>query len=133
MTTTTFTQRAGAVNSIPDTVRFWLRAEGAAALVAGLVIYFQLGGNWLLAIPLLLLPDISAIGYLGGQRVGAFTYNLIHNWLVGLAVLGAGMWLSNDLVTIAGAILVAHVGMDRLAGYGLKHTSGFKDTHMQRA
>ena len=133
MTTTTFTQRAGAVSSIPDTVRFWLRAEGAAALVAGLVIYFQLGGNWLLAIPLLLLPDISAIGYLGGVRVGAFTYNLVHNWLVGLAVLGAGVWLSNDLVTIAGAILVAHVGMDRLAGYGLKHTSGFKDTHMQRA
>ena len=133
MTTTTFTERSGAVSFIPDTVRFWLRAEGAAALIAGMVMYFQIGGDWLFAIPLLLVPDISAVGYLGGLRLGAFTYNLVHNWLVGIAVLGAGVWLGNDLVMIAGAILIAHVGMDRLAGYGLKHTTGFKDTHMQRA
>jgi hypothetical protein len=37
------------------------------------------------------------------------------------------------VLTLAGVVLVAHVGMDRLAGYGLKHPSGFKDTHMQRA
>jgi hypothetical protein len=26
----------------------------------------------------------------------------------------------------------AHIGMDRLLGYGLKHTSGFRDTHLGR-
>jgi hypothetical protein len=30
-------------------------------------------------------------------------------------------------------VLIGHVGMDRLVGYGLKHPSGFKDTHLQRA
>ena len=87
----------------------------------------------MLAIPLLLLPDLAAIGYLGGLRLGSFTYNLVHNWVVGLAALGAGVSLDNDLLLFAGAILIAHVGMDRLAGYGLKHTTGFKDTHLQRA
>ena len=43
------------------------------------------------------------------------------------------MALGSDLLLFTGAILVAHVGMDRLAGYGLKHTTGFKDTHLQRA
>lgn len=118
---------------VPDTVRFWLQAEGAAALIAAGIIYNALGGNWWLFVPLLLLPDLSAVGYLAGPRVGALTYNLIHNWVVGLATLGLGLWLSSDALLIAGTVLVAHVGFDRLMGYGLKHTTGFKDTHLQRA
>jgi hypothetical protein len=35
-------------------------------------------------------------------------------------------------LTAAGAILVAHSGMDRMAGYGLKLPTSFKDTHMGR-
>lgn len=120
-------------SGIPDTVLFWLRAEGAAAFVAAGVLYQWLGGNWLFAIPLLLLPDLSAIGYLGGLRMGSFTYNLVHNWVLGLAALGLGVWLASDLLLFAGTILVGHVGIDRLLGYGLKHPSGFKDTHLQRA
>jgi uncharacterized membrane protein len=119
--------------SVPDTVRFWLHAEGAAAAVAAGAIYHSLGGDWLWAVPLFLLPDLSAIGYLAGSRVGAFTYNLAHNWLVGLAALGAGVWLDERLLMFAGAVLIGHVGVDRLLGYGLKHATGFKDTHMQRA
>ena len=29
-------------------------------------------------------------------------------------------------------IWLAHIGMDRLLGYGLKYPSAFKDTHLQR-
>jgi hypothetical protein len=35
-------------------------------------------------------------------------------------------------VSIAGTILVAHVGMDRAAGYGLKLPTAFQDTHLGR-
>ena len=76
------------MTTVPDTVRFWLHVEGGAVLVAASVLYNHLGGNWLFAIPLLLLPDLSAVGYLGGPRLGSFTYNLVHNWAIGLAVLG---------------------------------------------
>ena len=120
-------------SAIPDSVHFWLRAEGAAALVAAGIVYQALGGNWLFAIPLLLLPDLSAVGYLGGTRVGSFVYNLVHNWVIGLAVLGLGTWFTSDVLLFAGTILVGHVGMDRLAGYGLKHPDSFKNTHLQRA
>jgi len=132
-TSTTAIAQSAATSFIPDTVRFWLRAEGAGALICGGIVYESIGGNWWLAIPLLLLPDLSAIGYLGGLRLGSFTYNLFHNWLIGLAVLGVGVAMDSSLMLFAGTILVAHVGMDRLAGYGLKHTTGFKDTHLQRA
>lgn len=113
-------------------VRTWLRLEGLAAFAAGLALFGVSGGNWLLVIPLLLVPDISAAGYLVGRRVGTFTYNLIHNWVPGLAVLALGAWLGSAVVVIAGSILVAHVGMDRAVGYGLKLPSSFQDTHLGR-
>ena len=110
----------------------WLRLEGAAAFAIGLAVFGIAGGPWLLALPLLLVPDISMVGYLRGPRLGALTYNLVHNWALGLAVLGAGAWSGVTGVTIAGAVLVAHVGMDRALGYGLKLPTSFQDTHLGR-
>jgi uncharacterized protein DUF4260 len=119
--------------SVPAaTVRSWLRLEGAAAFVAGLALYGWLGGPWLIVLPLLLVPDLSAVGYLRGPRLGAFSYNVVHNWALGLAVLGAGLAANSAPVAIAGAILIAHVGMDRAAGYGLKLPTSFQDTHLGR-
>jgi len=116
----------------PPSTRSWLRLEGVAAFVAGLAVFVAAGGPWLLAMPLLLLPDASAIGYLRGPRLGAFTYNLFHNWAIGLAVLGLGLWTGSTLVILAGAILIAHVGMDRAVGYGLKLPTSFQETHLGR-
>ena len=32
------------------------------------------------------------VGYLHSPKTGALTYNLVHNWAIGLIVLGAGLW-----------------------------------------
>src|SRR5262245_18797443 len=114
------------------TVRGWLRLESAAVFVAGLVLYGQLGAPWWLALPLLLVPDVSAVGYLAGPRAGAFIYNFVHNWAFGLAVLGVGLATGLVPITILGAIAIAHVGMDRAVGYGLKLPTSFQDTHLGR-
>jgi hypothetical protein len=60
------------------------------------------------------------------------TYNLAHNWAVALGVLGLGYLLASPALEIAGAVLVAHVGVDRLLGYGLKYPTAFQDTHLGR-
>jgi hypothetical protein len=119
----------GAVMGMP---RLWLRAEGAAFLAAGAGLYLHLGGVALWLIPLLLAVDVSTVGYLAGPRSGALTYNLVHNWAAGVAVLGLAWWLGSPAVGLAGAILVAHTGMDRAAGYGLKYPTAFADTHLGR-
>lgn len=116
----------------PPSIRTWLRIEGLAAFGAGLAIFVSLGGPWPLAIPLLLVPDVSMVGYLRGPRLGALTYNLVHNLGLGLAVLGLGVWSGATVVTMAGGILIAHVGMDRALGYGLKLPTSFHDTHLGR-
>lgn len=109
-----------------------LRAEAVALFVTGVLLYLQLGGEpwWLL--PVLLVPDISMLGYLGGPRLGALTYNLVHNLVIGLTALAIGWFAAIAPLAIAGAVLVAHVGMDRSLGYGLKLPTDFKDTHLGR-
>lgn len=123
---------AGALGMTTGTVRSWLRIEGLAAFAAALVLYGSLQGNWWLLVPLLLLPDISAAGYLAGPRAGAFAYNLFHTWATGLAVLGLGAILALPAIQLLGVVLLAHVGMDRAAGYGLKLSTSFGETHLGR-
>ncbi len=109
-----------------------LRIESLAIFVAGVLLYLQLNGNALWLLPLLLAPDASMVGYLGGPRLGAITYNIAHNLATALALLAIGWFAAIAPLALAGAILVAHVGMDRTLGYGLKLPTDFKDTHLGR-
>lgn len=109
-----------------------LRLEGLAAFVAGIILYGLHGGLLLALIPLLLVPDVSMVGYLRDPRLGAVLYNVVHNWALGLAVLGLGWWTGVAALLLAGSILIAHVGMDRLFGYGLKLPTSFGETHLGR-
>jgi hypothetical protein len=112
--------------------RTWLRLEGLALFAAGVAVYLASGGPWLLLLPLLLLVDVSMAGYLAGAGPGAALYNLAHNQAVAIAVLGGGMLAGVTPLVLAGAVLLAHSGMDRLAGYGLKYATDFRDTHLGR-
>ena len=113
-------------------VRRWLRAEGLAGLALGWFAWIGFGGEPIWFLALLLVPDVSMAGYLRGARVGAITYNVAHNWFVGGLVLGAGYVLAIPALGLAGAVLVAHTGIDRLLGYGLKYPTSFQDTHLGR-
>jgi len=109
-----------------------LRAEAGALFVAGVLLFLQLNGNALWLLPLLLAPDLSMIGYVGGPRLGAITYNLAHNLATALVALAVGWFAAIAPFALLGAVLVAHVGMDRSLGYGLKLPTDFKDTHLGR-
>src|SRR5277367_2557440 len=55
-----------------------LRLEGAALLAGSLLAYATTGQSWWLVPLAFLFPDLFAIGYLAGTKVGARTYNLAH-------------------------------------------------------
>lgn len=107
-----------------------LRAEQVAIFAAGLAIWISRDGSLLLIVPALLAPDLSAIGYLSGPRLGAITYNAAHNLVVALSAMGLGWWAGIEGLVLAGAVLLAHVGMDRSLGFGLKRATSFNDTHL---
>ncbi len=109
-----------------------LRLEGLAAAAGALALYFDAGYGWLALVLLALVPDLSALGYLAGPRVGALTYDLAHTYAWPVA-LGAGGVLAESGTAVQLALIWAtHIGVDRLVGYGLKYPTGFKDTHLQR-
>jgi hypothetical protein len=109
-------------------VRAWLRTEGLAALVLALFLYTRGGYSWRLFAVLILAPDLSFAGYLAGARLGAATYNTLHSY-VGPLVLAVVLLAAGRPADLP-LIWAAHIGFDRLVGYGLKYPSGFGDTHL---
>jgi hypothetical protein len=109
-----------------------LHLEGLAVAVGSLVLYFDAGFGWLLLVVLILAPDLSMLGYVGGPRVGSLTYDVVHTY-AGPATLGVvGVVGGYETAVQIALIWLAHIGVDRLLGYGLKYPTGFKDTHLQR-
>jgi hypothetical protein len=66
--------------------------------------------------------------------VGAVAYNAVHSYagplLLAVAALGADAG-GTTAVTLAVALTWgAHIGFDRMLGYGLKYGTGFGETHL---
>jgi hypothetical protein len=117
----------GAVGGVPKLV---LRLEALAVLALAVAGYARLGGTWWFFAALFLTPDLSMLGYLGGRRLGAMLYNAGHCYLAP-AVLGAvGVLTPSALVLQLALIWAAHIGFDRMIGYGLKYATGFRHTHL---
>jgi hypothetical protein len=109
-----------------------LHLEGAALFGVSLVLYWRLDGNWVVFVVLLLAPDLGMLGYVRGTRLGAATYNLFHTSAIPLIVATVALLAGETLVVSLALIWLAHIGMDRALGYGLKYPTAFKDTHLQR-
>ena len=112
--------------------RHLLRLEGLAIFVGALVVYFDQGFGWLLLVLLVLAPDLSFAGYLAGPRIGALAYNCLHTTVGPIALAIVGVLADMDWCVQLALIWLAHIGVDRLLGYGLKYPTAFKDTHLQR-
>ena len=109
-----------------------LHLEGVVVLAAAIALYFDAGYGWLLLVLLFLAPDLSMLGYLGGPRVGALAYDVVHTYALPVALGAVGVLGGYEHATQLALVWAAHIGMDRMLGYGLKYPTAFKDTHLQR-
>jgi hypothetical protein len=103
---------------------------GIAAIL--LVVFYIAVGNfaWYWLPITFLLFDISMLGYLINNRIGALGYNIGHS-LIGPAVLMAIYILTENQATLFISLLwLFHIFVDRAMGYGLKHVEGFQHTHL---
>lgn len=118
------------LRNLTDPLTTLLRLEGFTVFLTALGFYAATGQNWFLFGVLILAPDLAMAGYLFGNRIGAICYNCTHTYAAPAVFAGLG-WIATgsaplDLVLI----WVAHIGLDRAVGYGLKRRSGFKSTHL---
>ncbi len=112
--------------------RLLLRLEGLALFILSSVAFAYTGLSWWLYAVLFLSPDLSFAGYLAGPRLGAVAYNALHSTLGPAVLVGLGLLLESSMLLGLAATWAAHIGFDRMLGYGLKYSSGFNDTHLGR-
>ena len=118
---------AGVVVGAP---RGWLGLEGLVLLAGALIAFGVLGQPWWLLPAGILVPDIAMSGYVAGAPFGAHMYNLAHTTLLPAIILGVGYWQADRLIMALALIWLAHIGLDRLLGTGLKYNDRFTHTHL---
>ncbi|MGI8822871.1 MAG: DUF4260 domain-containing protein [Acidimicrobiia bacterium] len=106
------------------------RVEGAALLVFAVVVFALSDLSWRWFALLLLIPDLCMLGYLANDATGAAVYNVGHTMVWPMGLLAWGLAADQRWPIGIGAIWLAHIGMDRALGYGLKLADGFKHTHL---
>jgi hypothetical protein len=112
--------------------RVLLRLEGLAVLALACAAFHALGASWLTFGVLFLAPDLSMVAFLAGSKAGARTYNAAHTYFLPAALAAAGWFGHFPALVPLSVIWAAHIGFDRLLGYGLKYETAFKDTHLGR-
>ena len=106
------------------------RVESAALFAAATFVYFHNHLSWIFYLLLLFSFDIFMIGYAVNNRVGAFMYNIGHSMIVPSVLIISYAVHPNRIILGCACLWVAHIGIDRALGYGLKLTSGFQHTHL---
>ena len=112
------------------TPRPLLHLEGAAVLVVSLFVYHWIQASWFQFALLFLVPDISMLGYAANVRVGAISYNAVHCCAAPLILAACSFGTNHPAILSLSIIWIAHIGFDRMLGYGLKYPTRFKDTHL---
>ncbi len=109
---------------------WWLRLDGLTLLAAALILFAATHQPWWLVPAVILLPDLFMAGYLRDTRFGANLYNLGHAYPLPAIMSAAGAMGHHPLTLALGLLWLAHIGMDRLARYGLKYDTSFRHTHL---
>lgn len=105
-----------------------LKSEELIQFLAAIYLFSRLNVAWWWFPALLLVPDLSMIGYAVNPAVGAVLYNMVHHKGVGIVIGLLGLMTGSQNLMLAGIILFAHSSMDRMMGYGLKYADSFKHT-----
>jgi hypothetical protein len=107
-----------------------LKLEELAMFLVSAYALYLLKAEWWIYLLLLAGPDISMLGYIAGNRAGAIAYNIFHHKGIAIALTAIGYLMEDSGWQVAGVVLFGHASLDRVFGYGLKLTEGFKHTHL---
>jgi hypothetical protein len=119
-------------SAVTGTPRLLLRLEGLGLFGLAILLSVWIGTPWWLFALLFLVPDLSFAGYLADPRIGAVVYNAAHTMLGAILLAALGLMLAQPPAISVALIWAAHIGFDRMLGYGLKYAAGFGFTHLGR-
>jgi hypothetical protein len=112
--------------------RLLLRLEGLVLFAAAIALYLREDFSVLALLLLFLAPDLSFVGLAGGARVGAVAYDAVHTYVGPVLLASVSILAEWNVGVELGLIWLAHIGLDRALGYGLRYPDAFRETHLQR-
>jgi len=107
-----------------------IKLEELFLTLLSLYLFLALDYAWWWFLILFLTPDISMLGYLLNSKVGALSYNVVHHKGLAITLYILGALVHAPWLQLVGLILLGHSSLDRVFGYGLKHTDSFQHTHL---
>ena len=111
-------------------MRSLIKLEELFLFLLSIFLFAQLGMPWWWYAAFFLALDLGILGYLVGLRVGAVSYNVLHHKSVAVSAFVLGAHLANPTLQFVGVIVLGHSSLDRVLGYGLKHSDSFRHTHL---
>lgn len=112
--------------------RLLLRLEGLVLFACAIALYLREDYSILALVILFLAPDLSFLGLAGGPRLGAVAYDAAHTYVGPILLASVSAIAEWDAGVTLGLIWLAHIGIDRALGYGLRYPDAFRETHLQR-
>ncbi len=111
-------------------VQWTLRFEGLVVFALAVAAYWQLGGALWVFLVLFLWPDLAFLAFLIDSRLGVLVYDGVHS-TIGPLLLGAGAYVAGRHAPLLFALIwLAHIGIDRFLGYGLRYPRVPAVTHL---
>ena len=107
-----------------------IKLEELGLFILGIYLFSFLSFEWWWFLILILAPDLSMLGYIFGNKSGAFFYNVFHHRGIAVLLYILGSYFKIELLQLIGVILFSHAAMDRFFGYGLKYEDAFTHTHL---
>ncbi len=107
-----------------------LKFEYLLLAVAVAIIYVGQGFAWYWLFLLFILFDISLVGYLVNNKVGAVMYNAVHSVIGPVILMIFYILFDNKALLFIDLLWFFHIAVDRTLGFGLKHFEGFHHTHL---
>jgi hypothetical protein len=109
-----------------------LRLEGLVLFAAAIALYVREDFSILALVVLFLVPDLSFVGLAAGSRVAAVAYDSVHTYVGPILLASTSVIVEWNTGVMLGLIWLAHIGIDRALGYGLRYPDAFRESHLQR-
>jgi hypothetical protein len=108
-----------------------LRVEYFIAVIAIVFVFVGIEHfAWWWLIVLFFAFDISLVGYVFNPRIGAITYNSVHNLIVPAILLALHFVFPAQWLLFLGLLWLFHVCVDRTIGFGLMYGDKFGHTNL---
>ena len=99
-----------------------IKLEEIALVILAFHLFLALDYAWWWFPILFFVPDISLLGYLLNQKLGANIYNVVHHKALAVLFYLLGSFTHIAALQLAGVVMFGHSSFDRALGFELQQS-----------